>query len=146
MIYSFNLSDYESGDFTATRFPDDSAVSGDWVCYAKSDRQALARAKRAALEEWAAPETREPQDFRVSFTGARSTSGTTQTSAQRRARGLHRIEVWLPREYVRKLDALCEEDGYTRSEHIQSWIDGETEELRQLRTSPAAEGTRGEGE
>jgi len=31
-IYSFDLKDFEGGKFIATRYPDNVAVSGDWVC------------------------------------------------------------------------------------------------------------------
>lgn len=52
----------------------------------------------------------------------------SQTSAQRRARELHRLELWLPEEYVRKLDAICDDSGYGRGEQIMGMIDAETAE------------------
>ena len=66
-VYSFDLSDYESGQFAATRFPDDYAVSGDWVCRADTDAEALTLAHEAAETELAAPEDRAPHDFDVTF-------------------------------------------------------------------------------
>lgn len=67
MIYSFDLSNFEGGVFVATRFPDSGGVGGDWVCRAKSDRDALAMVKRAAYDQWAAPETRQWDDYTVDF-------------------------------------------------------------------------------
>jgi hypothetical protein len=67
MIYSFDLGDFESGKFVATRYPDNCAVSGDWVCGADSDEEALALAKVAAYEEWCAPDGREWDAFEVEF-------------------------------------------------------------------------------
>lgn len=66
-LYSFNLADFEEGQFTATRFPESCAVSGDWVCLASSDEEALRLAQEAAHEEWAAPDTRDPRAFTVKF-------------------------------------------------------------------------------
>jgi metal-responsive CopG/Arc/MetJ family transcriptional regulator len=57
----------------------------------------------------------------------------SQTSAERRARGLRRLEVWLPADYVRKLDAISDASGYSRAEIIESMIDGETQEWEQIR-------------
>ena len=67
MIYSFDLSDYEAGQFTATRYPDSYGVGGDWVCVADSDDDAIALAKQASYDEWAAPDTRAHDDFSVEF-------------------------------------------------------------------------------
>lgn len=75
MIYSFDLSDYEAGKFTATRYSDRTAVSGDWVCRASSDAEAVAKAKRAAEQDWAAPDTRHHLDFAVDFVDAHSRRG-----------------------------------------------------------------------
>lgn len=75
MIYSFDLSRYEAGQLTATRYPDTCAVSGDWVCTADSDALALALAHAAAETEWAAPETRHFADFDVEFLDARICRG-----------------------------------------------------------------------
>ena len=66
-VYSFNLQNFEDGQFTATRFGPNYAVSGDWVCRANSDAEALELAREAAVDEWAAPDTREPTDFNVEF-------------------------------------------------------------------------------
>ena len=67
MIYSFDLSNFEDGQFTVTRYPDNVAVGGEFVIRASSDKKALALAKKAAFEEWAAPDTRDPLDFEVEF-------------------------------------------------------------------------------
>lgn len=69
MLYSFDLSNFERGRFTATRYPDNCAVSGDWVVRAESDEHALRLARLASCEEWAAPDTREHDDFDVIFVG-----------------------------------------------------------------------------
>jgi len=66
-LYSFNLSNFEDGNFTATRYPANCAASGDWVCLAESDEDAVAQALQAASEEWAAPESRHYADFDVEF-------------------------------------------------------------------------------
>lgn len=71
-LYSFDLSNFEAGKFTATRYPERCAVSGDWVCVADSDARALELAHTAAHEEWAAPDTREVDDFTVDFSDATS--------------------------------------------------------------------------
>ena len=67
MLYSFDLSD-PGGAYVATRYPDSCAVGGDWVCRADSDAEALALAKRAAFDEWAAPDDRPWDEFEVTFT------------------------------------------------------------------------------
>lgn len=67
MLYSFDLSNFEAGKFTATRYPRNSAVGGDWVCRAKSDASALRQARRAARYEWAAPDHRGVNAFTVDF-------------------------------------------------------------------------------
>jgi len=69
-LYSFDLSDFEDGHFLATRYPANCAVSGDWVCLASSNEDALKRAKKAAYEEWCAPDNRECSDFEVEFVDA----------------------------------------------------------------------------
>lgn len=69
-LYSFDLSNFEDGKFTATRHPHNRAVGGDWVCFARTDAEAEAKAQDAALEEWCSPKTREPQDFTVDFQDA----------------------------------------------------------------------------
>lgn len=61
------------------------------------------------------------------------TSGPTQTSAQRRARGLRRIEIWVPVAYVRKLDCISSENGLSRAEVLQVLIDRECTELQALK-------------
>lgn len=66
-VYSFDLSNFEAGEFTATRYPENVAVSGDFVCVASNDAQALELAHGAAEAEWCAPETRDHDDFTVEF-------------------------------------------------------------------------------
>ena len=70
MVYSFDLGDFEGGRFRATRYPGNVAVSGDWVCRASSDEEALRLVRRAADEEWCAPDTRGAQNFVVEFRDA----------------------------------------------------------------------------
>lgn len=66
--YVFDLADFESGRFTATRVPHlSSRPHGAWVCVARSDEQALRFARQAALLEWARPRNRRPEDFTVQF-------------------------------------------------------------------------------
>ena len=69
-LYSFDLSDFEAGKFVATKFAANTAVSGDWVCYADSDQQAVTLAMVAAYGDWVAPETRCWDDFVVEFVDA----------------------------------------------------------------------------
>lgn len=59
--------------------------------------------------------------------------GARVTEAQHRAAGLHALKVRLPAAYVAKLDALCEDSGYSRAEQIMGMIDGEAAELARLR-------------
>ena len=66
-VYSFNFVDFEDGTITATRYPVGAAVGGDWVCVADDDAGAEKLARVAAVEEWAAPESREPHDLRIEF-------------------------------------------------------------------------------
>lgn len=66
-VYSFDLGDFEQGSFTATRFPANTAVSGDWVCVARDDAHALELARRASADEWHAPTSRDHDDFTVDF-------------------------------------------------------------------------------
>lgn len=70
-VYSFDLDNFELGKFIATRYAANAAVSGDWVCVARDDSHALELAKRAAIEEWHSPETRDSDDFTVEFVSAR---------------------------------------------------------------------------
>ena len=66
--YVFDLADFESGRFTATRVPHlSSRPRGTWICVARSDEQALRFARQAALSEWARPRQRRPEDFTVQF-------------------------------------------------------------------------------
>jgi hypothetical protein len=67
MIYSFNLSNFEAGAFTSTRYPENCAVSGDYVIVAADDADALAQARQSAYDEWMAPDTREYHEFTVEF-------------------------------------------------------------------------------
>ncbi len=73
MIYSFDLGNYEDGHFTATRYPANCAVGGDWVCVASSDLEAYALALKAAREEWLAPDTRDYNAFKVEFVDSHHT-------------------------------------------------------------------------
>jgi hypothetical protein len=69
--YVFELDAFEEGQFTATRCTYlATRPRGAWVCVARSDEQALALARQAALLEWALPRTRAPQDFTVHFLDA----------------------------------------------------------------------------
>ncbi len=68
--YSFDLKNFEDGTFIATRFTGAVAVSGDWVCSAADDDEALNLARKASSEEWAAPDTRRYDDFTVEFVAA----------------------------------------------------------------------------
>ncbi len=69
-LYSFDLSDFEAGKFVATKFAANTAVSGDWVCYADSDEQAMQLAMVAAYGEWLNPSGRNWDDFVVEFVDA----------------------------------------------------------------------------
>jgi len=64
-----------------------------------------------------------------------------RSSAARRARGLHRLEVWLPAEIVRKLDDLAEDSGYSRAELLETMIELEWQEMQAARS----EETPGDG-
>jgi hypothetical protein len=66
--YVFDLTDFEGGRFTATRFSYLSArPRAGWLCLARDDEHALELARRAALVEWAPPAERRPEDFSVRF-------------------------------------------------------------------------------
>lgn len=67
MIYSFDLSNFEEGKLIATRYPDNVAVGGDWVCAANSDAEAIELAHEAAFEDWGSPRERDYDDFEVEF-------------------------------------------------------------------------------
>jgi hypothetical protein len=71
--YVFDLSEFEQGYFTATRFDHlAERPRGSWICVARSDEHALSLARQAALVEWAKPRTRAPEKFTVRFVdGAR---------------------------------------------------------------------------
>lgn len=62
----------------------------------------------------------------------------SETEAARRAAGLHALKIRIPSSYVAKLDAICEESGYSRAETIMGMIDGEATELARLRSKPSA--------
>lgn len=49
----------------------------------------------------------------------------TQTNAQRRQRGLRRLEVWVPEETIERLDVVCEDSGYTRGDQLAAMVDAE---------------------
>jgi hypothetical protein len=67
--YVFDLSQFESGFFTATRWRHLCVrPSGTWTCVARDDEQALKLAQQAAVAEWAQPVARHPEHFTVQFT------------------------------------------------------------------------------
>ena len=66
-VYSFTFNTYESGDFTAMRYPAGVAVCSDWACIADSDAEAERLAHHAAENEWTAPESRDPHGFTIEF-------------------------------------------------------------------------------
>jgi hypothetical protein len=71
--YVFDLSDFEHGCFTATRFDHlTGRPRGSWVCIARSDGHALSLARQSALVEWAKPRTRSPEKFTVRFVDGES--------------------------------------------------------------------------
>jgi hypothetical protein len=66
--YVFDLSEFEQGCFTATRFEHlMGRPRGSWICVARTDEHALSLARQAALVEWAKPRTRAPEKFTVRF-------------------------------------------------------------------------------
>ncbi len=70
-MYSFDLTQFESGHLTATRLPRGVAPTrGGWLCLARDDQHALELAHRAAFTEWARPAKRRPDDFLVRFVSA----------------------------------------------------------------------------
>lgn len=66
-LYSMEFDDFEAGEIIATRHYPRLAVSGDWVCYARNDAEAMSKASIAALTEWAAPENRDPLALQFDF-------------------------------------------------------------------------------
>lgn len=54
------------------------------------------------------------------------------TDAQRRAKGQWRLVCWLPREYQRKVEQLCEWSGFARDDLLMGLIDGELDARRLL--------------
>lgn len=123
MIYSFSLSKFEEGALTATRHPDNRAVGGDWVCAAGNDAEAIMLAQKAALDEWAAPETRDPLAFEVEFFDApTSRSGTPWTEDQRAARGRGRMTLRMAAEAHDMLAELAEDAGCSASEHVEELV------------------------
>jgi Ribbon-helix-helix protein, copG family len=54
-------------------------------------------------------------------------SGPTVPESIRQERGQARINLRVRREAVDRLDALCEDSGYSRSEQVEALIDAETE-------------------
>lgn len=67
----------------------------------------------------------------------------TVTNASRRARGLRRIEVWLPPEYVAKLDAICSDSGYSRTDLLLGMIDADYDSMLDAQTPKAPGRSRG---
>ena len=80
-IYSFTFNTYESGHFTATRYPAGAAVGGDWVCVADSEAEAESLAHAAADNEWSAPESRDPHGFTVEFCDSQALSEAPSAEA-----------------------------------------------------------------
>ncbi len=120
MIYSFDLSNYEAGEFTATRYPDNVAVSGDWVCRAKSDEQALKLARKASREEWAAPDTRKHDVFTVTFVDAHKKPGPKPRGA---ATGRPRLELRLTDEERTRWEAAAEREVLSLSEYVRAAVE-----------------------
>ncbi len=51
------------------------------------------------------------------------TDSPSRTRAARHARGLRRLEAWLPEASVARLDELCQASGQTRPEQLAALID-----------------------
>jgi hypothetical protein len=51
------------------------------------------------------------------------TSGRSLTAAERRARGEVNVNLWLPCDYVKRLDAMCADEGLDRVAMVQILID-----------------------
>lgn len=66
-----------------------------------------------------------------------SRSGRTRTEAEYRANGLRVLKVRIPAAYLAKLDAICEDSGFSRADQLMGMIDSETEEWRKIRTKKA---------
>jgi hypothetical protein len=66
-IYSFDFGEPGKGELTATRYPANYCVGGDWVCFAADEVDALYQAHIAAENEWGAPDDDDPHNFRVTF-------------------------------------------------------------------------------
>lgn len=67
-------------------------------------------------------------------------SGPTQTEAQYRARGLHRLVLRLRAEVVSALDENCEQSGYSRAELVETYILRDREEWREIAASKKSTG------
>lgn len=60
---------------------------------------------------------------------------TQVTNASRQARGLRRITLWIPEEYLAKLDAICADSGYTRAEQVLGMIDADYDSMVEAKTA-----------
>lgn len=69
----------------------------------------------------------------------------TQSNASRRAAGRARLSIWLPMEYLAKLDALCVDSGYARSELLLCMIDDATDQMAETQTTKAPPAARARG-
>ena len=58
---------------------------------------------------------------------------STATHASRVARGLRLLHVYLPEETMRRLDAICEDSGYSRPDQVAGMIDAEYAEWQAVR-------------
>ncbi len=68
------------------------------------------------------------------------TSGPTRTKSQRRAAGQRRVEVWLDAATAARLDELCEDSGYARTDMIAGMIDAEHDSMVEAKSSKARPG------
>ena len=71
-FYRFEFADFEAGRLVARRLAACDHAAADWCCQAKTDRDALELAKRAATTEWPQPATRGVLDFIVAFIETKS--------------------------------------------------------------------------
>lgn len=119
MIYSFDLSNYEAGEFTATRYPDNAAVSGDWVCIARDDKHALQLARKASSDEWSAPDTRKHDSFTVTFVDAHKRPGPKpRTGAPTKL-----VNVRLSDEEHARWKAAAESEVLSLAEYVRAAVE-----------------------
>lgn len=125
MIYSFDLSDFEGGKFTAKRYGDNVAVGGDWVCCADSDEEALELAHVAAEEEWGAPKSRNYDDFEVVFVDSRQLlgHGGSREGAGRPRTTDTQFQVRLSAAHRERLREAARARGVTEADLVREWIE-----------------------